>query len=122
LAHNLILIVEDEPSIRDQYSAILKKRDYNVRVAKNTKEAKEMLEAETPDLLIMDIFLPGQDGVSFLKSAAIAENYPKTKVLVMSNYDTSELEQQCTGLGVSKIALKAEYTPYEVADLVAGLL
>ena len=122
MAHKLILIIEDEPSIRDQYSTILKKHDYDVRVAKDVKEGKALLEEDAPDLLIMDIFLPGQDGVSFLKGSAMHENYPKTKILVMSNYDTSELEEQLKGLGVSKVALKAEFTPYEVADLVDSLL
>lgn len=122
MAHNLILIVEDEPSIQEQYSTILKKHDYDVRVAKDVEEAKALLAEQAPDMIIMDIFLPGEDGVSFLKSAAIHENFPKTKVLVMSNYDTSELEEQCKGLGVSKVALKAEYTPYQVANLVDSLL
>lgn len=122
MAHSLILIVEDEPSIREQYATILKKHDYDVRVAKDVNEAKAMLEEQTPDMIIMDIFLPGQDGVSFLKSAAIHDNFPKTKVVVMSNYDTSELEEQCKGLGISKIALKADYTPYQVANLVDSLL
>jgi len=60
---NNILIVDDEPDIRELIEYSLKKEGYQVRIAENGKEAIAMAKAQVPDLIILDIMMPEMDGI-----------------------------------------------------------
>lgn len=60
---NNILIVDDEPDIRELIEYSLKKEGYQVRIAENGKEAIAMAKAQIPDLIILDIMMPEMDGI-----------------------------------------------------------
>lgn len=62
-SRNNILIVDDEPDIRDLIEYSLKKEGYQVRIAENGKEAIAMAKAQIPDLIILDIMMPEMDGI-----------------------------------------------------------
>lgn len=62
-----ILIVEDEPSIAEVVSLYLKRANYSVSVAQDGLKAKELLEKQLPDLLILDIMLPKLDGFELVR-------------------------------------------------------
>ncbi|MGE0043959.1 MAG: response regulator [Vicinamibacterales bacterium] len=59
-----ILIVEDDPSVRDALADYLGRHGYRVRTAPDTPEMDRLLAAARPDLIVMDIMLPGEDGLS----------------------------------------------------------
>ncbi len=61
-ADKLILLVEDDPTSREFVSLVLKKNSYQVLTACSGREALELLESETPDLILMDIQMPEMDG------------------------------------------------------------
>jgi len=61
-----ILIVDDEPDIADALRTILADRGFQVRVCSNGIDAVTALFDETPDLMIMDVMLPGMDGHSLI--------------------------------------------------------
>lgn len=63
----LILIVEDNETNQMLTVAVLERDGYRVMVAGNTAEARHHLEAETPSLILMDIQLPGEDGLAFAR-------------------------------------------------------
>ncbi len=62
-SRNNILIVDDEPDIRELIEYSLKKEGYQVRIAENGKEAIAMAKAQIPDLIILDIMMPEMDGI-----------------------------------------------------------
>ena len=63
-----LLLVDDEPGIRESVKAYLEcDNEFQVQVASNVNEAMELLQKETPDLLISDIMMPQVDGYEFLK-------------------------------------------------------
>jgi CheY-like chemotaxis protein len=69
---DLILVVEDNPTNRLLVSSVLEREGYQVELAESSEEALERLRACTPDLILMDVQLPGMDGLSLtraLKSA-----------------------------------------------------
>ncbi len=64
-AERIILIVDDDPAVRDALQLALRDR-YTTRTADSAQHARSVLETGQPDLLILDVELPGEDGLSFL--------------------------------------------------------
>jgi twitching motility two-component system response regulator PilH len=117
-----ILIIEDDPTIRALYSTGLRKRGHVVEEARNSEEGFEKLHIAQPDLIILDILMPGSDGIAFLKTADIPHQYPGTKVIAASNVGTPHQIRELQKLAVDRYILKAEYGPYQLADLVEELI
>ena len=67
MSTQLILVVEDNETNQMLTVAVLERDGYRVLVAGNTEEARHHLEAETPQLILMDVQLPGEDGLAFTR-------------------------------------------------------
>ena len=62
-----ILIVDDEPSILQSLSGLLADEGFEITTAANGYEALKIIDAESPDLVLLDIWMPGIDGIETLK-------------------------------------------------------
>ena len=62
-----ILVVDDEPDIRDIVKEILNDEDYAVLTAENADSARQVYNDHNLDLILLDIWMPGTDGISLLK-------------------------------------------------------
>ena len=93
-----ILVVDDEPDIRNLVQEILVDEGYQVRVAENTLAARQHANKLQPDLVLLDIWMPGEDGISLLKDwqGNDAINCP---VVMMSGHGTVETAVEATRLG-----------------------
>lgn len=98
MSQSLVLVVDDEPDIRDLVREILEDEGYAVVVAEDVKNAKEVLEERTPDLVLLDIWMPDQDGVSLLKEWRDAGQL-KFPVVMISGHGTVETAVEATRLG-----------------------
>lgn len=98
MAAQFILVVDDEPDIRLLVSEILEDEGYEVAVAENAEQAKEQRRQRRPDLVLLDIWMPGEDGISLLKSwqkgGALS-----SPVIMMSGHGTIETAIEATRLG-----------------------
>jgi two-component system nitrogen regulation response regulator NtrX len=92
-----ILIVDDEPTICQSLKAILKDEGYQVLVAESGEEALKIVEEEMPQLMLLDIWLPGMDGLETLKAVKAA--HPNILVIMMSGHGTIETAVKATKLG-----------------------
>lgn len=92
-----ILIVDDEVSICQSLSAILKDEGYQVLVAGSGEEALKVVDDESPQLVLLDIWLPGMDGLETLKAIKVA--HPNILVIMMSGHGTIETAVKATKLG-----------------------
>ncbi|MEE9302298.1 MAG: sigma-54 dependent transcriptional regulator [Thiotrichaceae bacterium] len=93
-----ILVVDDEPDIRQLVSEILEDEGYQVETAENAKQAREKWGQRKPDLVLLDIWMPDEDGISLLKS------WQETgglccPVIMMSGHATIETAVEATRLG-----------------------
>lgn len=93
-----ILIVDDEPDIRQLVSEILEDEGYEVATAENAEQAKELRRKRRPDLVLLDIWMPGEDGISLLKSWQESGTLC-CPVIMMSGHGTIETAVEATRLG-----------------------
>jgi two-component system nitrogen regulation response regulator NtrX len=92
-----ILIVDDEVSIVQSLSGLLVDEGFEVSSASNGYEALQQIEADTPDLVLLDIWMPGIDGIETLKE--IKQNYPNIQVIMITGHGTIETAVQATKHG-----------------------
>jgi len=93
-----ILVVDDEPDIRQLVSEILEDEGYAVITAESAEEAKKIRLNRRPDLVLLDIWMPGQDGISLLKDWKENESLG-CPVVMMSGHGTIETAVEATRLG-----------------------
>ena len=92
-----ILIVDDEESIRQSLGGILTDEGHEVLMAETGEEALRVADEELPGLVLLDIWLPGIDGLDVLK--AIKTGHPQIQVVMMSGHGTIETAVKATKLG-----------------------
>lgn len=96
---NRIMVIDDEESIRHSLSDILMDEGYDVILASDGYEALQRLNDVIPDLILLDIWMPGMDGTEVLKE--IKRRLPGIKVIVISGHGTIETAVKTTKLGAS---------------------
>ncbi|QBP40186.1 response regulator [Paenisporosarcina antarctica] len=110
-----LLIVDDEPIERDGMQAILHKAypELEIKQAKNGKIAVEMADEFKPDLILMDIMMPGMNGLEAI--AQISEEHPSIKFVMVTAFDMFDYARQAIKLGVKDYLLK----PSKASEIVA---
>jgi len=93
-----ILVVDDEPDIRNLLKEILEDEGYDVAVAENGKEARKSKQRQRPDLILLDIWMPDVDGITLLTEWSEAGLLPMP-VIMMSGHGTVETAVEATRLG-----------------------
>jgi two-component system nitrogen regulation response regulator NtrX len=92
-----VLIVDDEPSILQTLSGLLSDEGFEVSTAVNGYEALKIIDAESPDLVLLDIWMPGIDGIETLKE--IKKDNPHIQVIIITGHGTIETAVRATKLG-----------------------
>ena len=92
-----ICIVDDEPAILNTLSSILEDEGYQVLTAKSGAEALKIIRSDTPELVLLDIWMPEIDGLEILKRAR--QQFPNLLVVMMSGHGSVETAVKATKLG-----------------------
>jgi two-component system nitrogen regulation response regulator NtrX len=92
-----LLIVDDEPSILQSLGGLLSDEGFEVTTAANGYEALKTIEVESPDLVLLDIWMPGIDGIETLKE--IKKGNPNIQVIIITGHGTIETAVKATKLG-----------------------
>jgi len=110
-----ILVVEDEPKVADALREGLESEDYEVEIARTGEEGFFLVNAQTFDLVILDLMLPGRDGLDILKT--LRRRGLQTPVLILTARDA--VEDRVTGLdcGADDYLVK----PFAFAELLARI-
>jgi nitrogen regulation protein NR(I) len=106
-----VLIVDDDSSMRYSLNRMLEGQGLLVSLAKNGAEALERFFTENPDLVVMDIKMPGQSGLDVLKQ--IKERDPKALVVLMTAFGTTETAIEAMKFGAFDYILK----PFDIPQM-----
>jgi CheY-like chemotaxis protein len=79
-----VLVVDDDPDIRDLLTEALSDAGYNVRSAQNGLNAQAVASADPPDLILMDVMMPCQDGISTTIQFREAEQTVSVPIILLS--------------------------------------
>ncbi|MGY4688388.1 response regulator [Salibacterium sp. K-3] len=101
-----ILIVDDQYGIRVLLQEILQKEGHYILQASNGSRALELLKEEHPDLVLLDMKIPGMDGVEILQKRAEQGLAPGTSVILMTAYGELSMMQEAEQLGASSYISK----------------
>jgi putative two-component system response regulator len=99
-----VLVVEDEPVLRGMLETWLGKNGYRVFVAADTTEAERVLEMANPQLMMLDIRMPGESGIDFLER--VNPSYPQLGVLISSAEDETSTVVRAMKLGAFDYIVK----------------
>lgn len=106
-----MLIVEDEQIMREALFDYFSSEGHSVDTASDGDEALKKFQLEDYDAMIIDLLLPGRDGLSVLKEAK--EKNPKAKIIIITAYPTYESEMEARRRGAIEYLQK----PFELSEL-----
>jgi DNA-binding response OmpR family regulator len=115
-----ILLIEDEPLLREIYVKKLKEIGLKVYTVSSAEEAKEVLKKEVFNLIILDILLPKENGISFLSK--IRKSGCRIPVVILSNLEDENMRKKAKKLKIKGYLLKTDYTPSEIVEKIKNYL
>lgn len=111
-----ILIVEDEKILAEMYRDKFSEAGYEVSLVFSSEEGIELIKKEKPDLILLDILLPKENGISFLKRLRESPDTSQIPVVAFSNYDDPSTKKEALELGVKDYLIKTNYTPQGIIE------
>jgi len=107
-----VLVLDDDPDEVETLSALLESSGYQARTAKNGREALDVVEINHPPVAIIDLMLPGMNGLEVVEE--IGKKSPCTECIILTAYASSESAIKAIGLGAYSYMTK----PYSIDQLL----
>ena len=101
-----VLVIEDDADSRDALAIFLRRKGYEVDAAASGTEGVAAVARHAPDLIVLDMFMPGVDGVMVLKSLRSYLGHKSLPVVVMTALPEGRLAARARDMGVSAILAK----------------
>jgi len=113
-----ILIIEDDKFVRDLITKLLTQEGFEISIAVDGKEGIKKLEEESPDLVLLDLLLPGIDGFEILTKRKTDSKLLKIPVIILSNLGQKEEIEKGLELGAVNYLIKAHFSPREIVNKI----
>jgi len=117
-----ILIIEDDTFMGSLLERKFKQEDFQIFRSGNVNEAKEVLKAGPVNLILLDIILPGADGITFLEELKADIKFQNIPVIITSNLGQQDEIDRGLSAGASDYVVKAHATPGEIVSKVKSIL
>ena len=116
-----VLVVEDEPHIIESLSFLMKRAGHKVRIARDGDAAIRTMEAEKPDLVILDITLPRRDGLDVCRTIRAEERWRDVRVIMLTARGRELDRRKGLETGADDYILKP-FSTSEIVQRVEALL
>ncbi len=116
-----LLLVDDEPGLREAVKDYLQESGFNVQVASNAREGWELMQQNTPDLVISDVMMPQVDGYKFLKQLREDPRFKTMPVVFLTAKGMTSDRIQGYQAGVDAY-LPKPFDPDELVAIIENLL
>lgn len=117
-----IFLIEDDPFLIDVYSAKLKEVGFEVDIATSGEEGIRKIKQKKPDLLLLDIVLPGANGWEIIERIRKDEAIKDLKIVILSNLTEKDEVEKGLWLGADKYLIKAHFTPSQIVEEIKKIL
>ena len=117
-----LLIVDDETEICDFLKSFFEERNYEVKTASSGQAALQAVDQYKPQVVLLDIKMPGMDGVQTLGN--LKKKYPRIKVIMVTALETRDKIEECLRLGADNYITKPlslEYLENDVREKIESL-
>ncbi len=117
-----VLIVEDDVMILELYRTTLVRDGFHVEIASDSHQAYEVLKKYTPDVVLLDIMLPGESGLDILKELRTnpVYNCQQTRILMLTNLAQKGLADNAFELGADGYVVKADILPSDLKKIISS--
>lgn len=122
MAKNKILLIEDEAMLINMYKDKFAREDLNVSVVNTVEEGIKKAQEIKPDLILLDILLPHESGLEFLRQARKNQEISSIPVVAFSNYSDPSTQEEAMKLGAREYIIKANYNPQETVEKIKEYL
>ena len=112
-----ILVVDDDPAIREMLQLALTYADFEVQLAGSALEARDKLATMTPDLVLLDWMLPGQSGFEFARNLRRHPVHRQVPVIMLTARDQAEDKVAALDIGADDYVSK----PFSITELLARI-
>jgi DNA-binding response OmpR family regulator len=116
-----VLLIEDDVRVRELYELVLKMDEYQVITAETGEEGLEKARSEQPDLIFLDIRLPGMNGLEVLEVLRQDEQTSAIPVVILSNLDDEKTVSKGVSLGALEYVVKSRITPQDLSKRVKDI-
>lgn len=118
-----ILLVEDNPQLQEIYTLTLTAAGYEVAVAGNGPHALQQSMIFKPDLIFLDIMMPGMNGLEVLQALRDKPEYgaQQTKIVLLTNLGHDDRVEDAWQRQADGYVIKAEIRPDELIDVIKSL-
>lgn len=113
-----LLIIEDEKILADMYRDIFSQAGYQTFLAFDAQEGLELAKSKKPDLILLDILLPKESGIFFLKKFREDPEISSIPVVAFSNYEHPQTIKEAYELGIKAYLLKTNLNPKEIVEKI----
>ena len=117
-----ILIIEDEKVLGEMYKEKFEAEGFQAFLVFSSEEAIETLKEIKPDLILLDILLPRENGIQFLKRIKEIPGVSQILVVAFSNYDVPSAKQEALESGAMDYLIKTDYTPAQLIKKIKEYL
>jgi DNA-binding response OmpR family regulator len=117
-----ILIIEDDKFLRELIARKLTSENFEPIEAKNGEDGFEKIKNDKPDLVLLDLILPGIDGFEVLKQAREEQVGQEIPIIILSNLGQKNDVDKGMELGAVDFLIKAHFTPQEIIEKIKNFL
>ena len=117
-----ILIVEDDKFLRELIAQKLRKEDFDIFEAVDGEEGIKKIKEEKPDLVLLDLILPGIDGFEVLARMRDDPILASIPVIILSNLGQKDDVERGMKMGAVDYLIKAHFTPGEIIEKIKTAL
>jgi DNA-binding response OmpR family regulator len=117
-----ILVVEDDKFLRELISQKLKREGHDVREAVDGEDGVRKIEEEKPEIVLLDLILPGIDGFEVLAKIKGNPEREDVPVIILSNLGQRDDVERGLKLGAVDFLIKAHFTPGEIIEKIEAIL
>ncbi len=117
-----ILVIEDDKFLRELISQKLIKEGYDILGAVDGEKGLETTKSEKPDLILLDLILPGMDGFEVLEKIKADSGVSNIPIIILSNLGQKDDIEKGLKMGAVDYLIKAHFTPAEIIEKIRAVM